>query len=531
MNLLSMLSAMLATAFLIGGIYCLTRNRKSVLNVFSFLVLISLGWWSFCYAFFFSAQTQQELWLWHRLGAVGWTGFIPFTTYYFIVLTGLRDKFKVLWKQVLFYAPPIILLAYNLFGDTTCLAQAFVRSGLFGQWTYVNSPSNLWFWIYIVCLACYFAMAFLLLLKWSSTVKHRLKKRMAIGFVLIDALTVLFGLVTDGIIPMTSQAIPAIANLGTALFGAGYFLVIIRFDLFNLHLVVSDREIIEHTTDAVLLMDEAGEILYVNSAGSQLIEQERAKLMGGRLADVLGMEQYQEKFALLPSKLDYLNDVELSMTTAKGNDKRLLMSCAVIRDSQKEYLGTVVSFRDITQLSRLKEQYRIQSDRFEKMAFVDTLTGLPNRRKTFEVLGERAGKYQAQQKDFFILYMDLDRFKSINDLYGHNAGDQLLIDVAKRLNECLFGQLNFLGRLSGDELMMIGGEDTSEQAIIACVERIKALFVKPFQIGGHTIQSSISVGYARYSDHGDVDDMVHHADEHMYGEKQVTHTKTRKSAR
>lgn len=523
MNLLSLFSAMLATAFLIGGIYCLTRNRKSILNVFSFLVLLCLGWWNFCYAFFFSAGTEADAWYWHRLASFGWTGFIVETTYYFIVLTGVHEKMKKLWIQVAFYIFPLILLVRNLFSKPTSLAEGLVRSAIGGQWTYLNSLGNIWLWLYLLYLTAYFGFAFYLLLRWSSSVKHRLKKRLAIGFVILDMATILSGFVTDVLLPLFVPVIPAMANLCTALFGAGYFLIIIRYDLFNLHLVVPDRDIIEHGMDAVLVTDEAGEILYCNPAGMELLEAEKSKLIGSMLSEHLGAEQYQERIFRPLQTADTINDAELALELRPEGRKRLLVSASVIRDRLREYLGTVVSLRDITQLSLLKEQYKIQSKLYEKLAFVDPLTGLPNRRKTFEVLSERAAAYVGSKVDFFLLYMDLDNFKSINDMYGHDAGDRFLVEVASRLSKCVFGNVDFLGRLSGDELLMIGGPDTSGEAISDCMEKIRKVFEPDFDIDGYHVKNGISIGYARYSDFKDVDAMVHQADTQMYLAKQVRH--------
>ena len=523
MNILSLLSAMLATAFLIGAFYCLTRTRKSKLNVFSFLVLLCLGWWSFCNAFFFSSQTEAELWRWHHLAALGWTGFIAETTYYFIVLTGLDQKMRSLWMQLAFYALPTVLLAHNLFGSTTSLATGFARSRESGQWTYLNSVDNVWLWLYLACLVVYFGFSFYLLLRWSSSVKHRLKKRMAIGFVILDALTILLGFLSDVLLPLIAPLHPSVANLCTALFGAGYFFIILRFDLFNVHLVVSDREIIEHSMESILVTDEAGEILSCNPASAALFETERGQLVGRRFAELL------ERGDVPVGEEGEMKGVELVARTARGGRVRLLVSSAVIRDRVSEYVGTVISLRDITQISVLKEQYKIQSDEYHRLAFLDTLTGLPNRRKTFEELGRRAAAYGERQTDFFVLYMDVDHFKAVNDEHGHDVGDQFLKQIAARLGECVYGEITFLGRLSGDEFLMIGGPEASDRVGAECVKRIQKRFTGEFLIAGHRIESGVSVGFARYSDFGDVDAMVHHADEKMYRVKQRSHTRTRGS--
>lgn len=509
MNLLSLLSAMLFAGFLIGGIYCFTRNRKSSLNVFSFLVLVLLGWWSFCNAFFFSAATETEAMLWHRLASIGWTGFIAATTYYFIILTNRDRRMKNLWAQTAFYALPTVLLAHNLFSDTTSLALGVVKSGVGGQWAYVNSLANPWLWAYLLCLCLYFGGSFYLLLHWAASVRHRLKRHMAVSFVVLDALTILLGFITDVLSPLTGSALPAVANLCTAVFAGGYFLVIVRYDLFNVRRVVEDRDIIEHSMEPLLVVDETGEILDINLAGVRLMGKERDELVGKLLPSFFEKEEFVSRILSPLESDDVVTNVEISLVTPKNEKKQLMVSGSVIRDRKNEYMGTVLSVRDITQLTQLREQYR-------KLAYMDTLTGLPNRRSTFDYLKNLETQYDETERDFFILYMDIDDFKSVNDRYGHNQGDRFLKTVSERLEGCLTGSLKFLGRLSGDEFLMAGFPVCDDNALNDLSAAVKRQLDTSFVIDGVSIDCGISVGCAKYSDFGNIDTMIQYADQKMY---------------
>ena len=522
---------MLSTAFIIGGVYTLTRTRKTRLNVFSFLVMLSLFWWSFCNVFFFSTEGIETAWVWHRLGSLGWTAIIPFTAYYFVILTGAEEKLNKLWHQLCFYSLPAVIAFHNLFAESTCLATGFVKSNVFNQWAYVNSPLNLWLWVYLLCLTTYFGYSFFMLLRWRTVVRHRMKKQMAVQFVILDALTILLCFITDVFSPLTNQSLPAMANLCTILFGAGYFLIIIRSDLFNLYSVVPDRTLVEHSTAAVMVIDEAGEILYCNPACSKLFDADAGTLMGRRLQEYIGESQYEENLCRELANKDTVTENELHIEFAEKEEMLLVMSAYVVRNYGGDFLGTVVSLRDTTQLNKLKEQYRLQSKRFERMAYEDTLTGLPNRRKTFETLEEYAVDYTRSGKDFFLLFMDMDYFKTINDQYGHRVGDLFLKEVADRLARQVNGNICFLGRLSGDELIMIGRGDVTHKVITGEIRRIKAAIEEDIVIDGIRIQGSVSVGFAKYSDFLNIDEMVHHADAHMYGAKQKSHTSTRETER
>lgn len=516
MKILCLLSAILAAVFFIGGIYSLTRNRKSILNVFSFLVLISLGWWNFCNYFFFSAATESQAWMWHHLASIGWVGFIAETTYYFIALTGINEKFKNIWIQILFYTLPSLLLIYNIFAKKTSLAVDIARSNIGNTWTYINSYKNIWLWIFLFCLCLYFSYSFLILIRWSIKVKHQLKKRMAIGFVILDVTTIVLGFFTDVLFPLNDYGIPPIANLCTALFSGGYFFIILHYDLFNLRHVVKEKDILDHSMEPILVTDEYGEILIANAACTRLFETVDNQLIGSNLNSYF-KDNTDKKVIMEAFKCsDLVKDIELSIPIHNNYNKTVLISGSVLRDKRHEYLGTVISLRDVTQLNQLKERYRIQSDEYQKLAYIDTLTGLPNRRKTFEVLAERADKYEKDKTDFYILYMDVDNFKSVNDIYGHQSGDLFLIEVTSRLKSCLCDKVDFIGRLGGDELLMIGGSDSSPNTIQNYKIKIEKAFESEFVINDFIIKSEISVGFARYSDYRDIDTMVHSADEEMY---------------
>lgn len=519
MNILSMLSNFLTTAFLFGGIYCLTRDRKFTLNFSAFLVLFSLAWWNFCNAFFFSADTEETAWFWHKLASFGWTGFVVLTTYYFTILTGVYERVGKLWIRVLFFVLPTILLIHNLFGETTSLAEGLTRSTFGDQWTYVNALTNVWLWLYLVYLICYFGYSFVLLLHWSVITKNPMKRKMSIGFVLLDTLTIFMGFISDILFPLTTPMIPAAANLCTAVFGFGYFFIIIRYDLFDLFSVIDDNDIIEHGLEGIIVIDEKDEILYCNQAAAELMESEKRILLGTKLSDYFSKDSYAH---FVDSRLqtdDMGRNSEVLDFCKRDTTKQFFASATVIRDKQGAYTGTVVCFMDLTQQNQLKEQYYKQSQEYERLAYFDALTGVANRRKIFSVLNEKAAAYKYSRKDFCILYMDLNEFKSVNDKYGHNVGDILLSETTERLKGCLYGEMTFLGRLGGDEFLILIEGDTSDEVIGRCKRRINEAFKPEFTIGSVKIKNSLSIGSARFSDHLDIDETMQSADKEMYAAK------------
>ena len=139
--------------------------------------------------------------------------------------------------------------------------------------------------------------------------------------------------------------------------------------------------------------------------------------------------------------------------------------------------------------------------KLEQMAFFDTLTGLGNRRMfedRFEVI---AAMVRRKREKFALAMVDLDRFKEINDRYGHDAGDALLQEAARRLSASV-RQADSVARLGGDEFGIVLGEAKSTAAIDLVCQRIVESFIPPIRYGQIEMQTSASVGVAMFPQHG-----------------------------
>jgi diguanylate cyclase (GGDEF)-like protein/PAS domain S-box-containing protein len=169
----------------------------------------------------------------------------------------------------------------------------------------------------------------------------------------------------------------------------------------------------------------------------------------------------------------------------------------------------------------------ITEERLRNVVFLDPLTGLGNRAVFVERLGQRLAQFKARRgrDPFAVLYLDLDRFKVINDSLGHLVGDELLIAVSRRLESCL-RQGDALARLGGDEFsILLNGLQTEEQANVVAF-RVQEALSKPFSIGGREVFTSASIGIAfGMAQYTNPDEIMHDADTAMY------HAKARGKAR
>ena len=163
----------------------------------------------------------------------------------------------------------------------------------------------------------------------------------------------------------------------------------------------------------------------------------------------------------------------------------------------------------------LENQLREKNQLLEYMSYHDTLTNLPNRRLLEEFAEKMLTLAKRENKPLSILFMDLDRFKPINDVYGHQMGDEVLKLVAKRL-EKFARSSDIISRYGGDEFVILA-YDCSKQDATALAERLVKAIEEPMKIDQLTLQLSASVGIATFpEDGGELTKLIRLADERLY---------------
>ena len=206
-------------------------------------------------------------------------------------------------------------------------------------------------------------------------------------------------------------------------------------------------------------------------------------------------------------------EVEQFEYALPSNDQKQWYSANISgrNDRHGQFDGVTVVVRNITEYKQASEQLR-------QFALYDELTGLPNRRLLMEKLDSSIE--QKQQQHFALLFLDLDRFKIINDSLGHQVGDVLLIAIARLLESCV-RQHDTVARLGGDEFVVLLSSIHNEAEAQQVAERILDRMARPFFLLGHTIYTSASIGLIAQTTHYEhPDEVLRHADIAMYQAKQ-----------
>ncbi len=167
-----------------------------------------------------------------------------------------------------------------------------------------------------------------------------------------------------------------------------------------------------------------------------------------------------------------------------------------------------------TQIATAIERQQLQG-RLWYLANYDSLTDLPNRRAFLDRFKTSLARAKSANVHLSVLYLDLDRFKQVNDTCGHGVGDRLLQQVGSRLAQCV-NEPDVVARMGGDEFVVLLHAPQPGQATL-CADRMCEALAQPFQVQGHTLEIMPSVGMASYPEHGQTeDDLLKHADRAMY---------------
>ncbi|WP_177418527.1 diguanylate cyclase domain-containing protein [endosymbiont of Lamellibrachia barhami] len=271
----------------------------------------------------------------------------------------------------------------------------------------------------------------------------------------------------------------------------------------------------QETSLATLVLDDQYRIKAVNPAFEK-VTGFSAEYSIGRRADFLKSNNNDETIlnAAWKNLLDSGSwEGELWCATKFLNDINIRLSASVVKITDQHHREIAIQFSDITDI---KEQERQLLERATR----DPLTALPNRNLFLDRLENAVSLSERGGQSFALLFIDLDYFKSVNDRLGHKYGDQLLIEVAARLNQCL-RRSDTVARVGGDEFTAVVTNTINCTHIEIITKKINAAIAKPFDLDGKKVCITCSIGISRYPhDAQDIKYLLHAADLAMYHAKQ-----------
>ncbi|MDN4100371.1 diguanylate cyclase [Bacillus cereus] len=273
------------------------------------------------------------------------------------------------------------------------------------------------------------------------------------------------------------------------------------------------KSLYEYHPDPILTIDLNGIILNVNQSGSILLAKTSSELIGEDCFSIfLNKEKMKLKSAIQLAKKGHSNSLELKVKNINENAIHYWYVTIVPIMIDGQNFGSYVMVKDITRIKQQQEEINY-------LAFHDTVTEIGNRIFFQQELERSIERLQKTQDKFGLLYIDLNRFKTINDTLGHAIGDRVLKEVTNRFKTCLSPTIP-LARIGGDEFAMIVYNKTEQQLLNLC-EILFRITKEPFVINQHSFYLSLSIGIALYPFGGtSATTLLQHADIAMYSAKE-----------
>ncbi len=273
--------------------------------------------------------------------------------------------------------------------------------------------------------------------------------------------------------------------------------------------------------DAVITTDARGVVTYLNPVAESLLGCAPAAVRGRPLGPIFQLADDQGRCSRLDLAALCLERKQLVklpepgiLLNRMGEEYAIRASAAPMRDPWGEISGVVIAFNDITETRRLTEQMVYQATH-------DALTHLPNRNLLRSRLGHAIAHARRTGQSLALLYVDLDRFKKVNEGLGHTAGDAVLRAVAVRLLGC-GRQDDTIARVGGDEFVCLLEDVRQEDRVVDFARKILTILESPFQVGSHECFVTASIGVSLFPKDGeDAETLLKNADAAMCRAKEA----------
>lgn len=273
-------------------------------------------------------------------------------------------------------------------------------------------------------------------------------------------------------------------------------------------------KVFESTSDSILITDINNNIVAANAAFEQMTGYPLDEVRGCN-PRLLSSGQhdaafFQEMWRCILNEGGWQGEIVDKAKSGKLIYKHIAITAVKNHDGETSHYIAVAS--DISE----RKEY---DKNVHYLAYYDVLTGLPNRSLLRDRLGQVIASAHRDQSQFALLFLDLDRFKYINDSMGHSVGDKLLQSVAQRLQACV-REGDTVSRIGGDEFIVLLRE-IDEAAVVHVADKLLKTLATPFNLNGQVISTYASVGIALYPTHAtDIDVLMKNADAAMYNAKE-----------
>lgn len=506
MNIFSFILTILSVIYVFLGFKVIQLDKRSPLNRLFFALNLGFIVWSFASAFYISALDEATCVFWHKLSSVGFYLSIGIVLHFFLEYSKKENLLKKWWTYIILYLPGLV------FSYMEITADFFVKAYFQGSngWTISRWTDSIWFWAPIVYIVAYSGACIFISYRYQKTAMVQRERKQA-RVLFFASVTSLFAGLTILIFTSTLELdIPDVTPISGAIWSVGIFYAIVKYKLLAMTPSFIAENLFQTIIDSVILTNPRGLILSVNPETQRMLGYGQNELVGEPL-ERLFLSDNKSKDTNISELLNTcpVRNMETFMVSSNGLSIPIILSISECKDDYDTRIGFVLASKDVT-------EYKLAEEQIRYLATHDSLTGLPNRSMFSQLLNHSIQSAKRHERQLAVFFLDLDRFKIINDTKGHQAGDQLLKEIAIRLMQSLRAA-DIVGRLGGDEFMIMIEEVNELSDIANVAHKILANTIKPMILSGEECNVSASIGISIYPKDGeDEQTLMKNADLAMY---------------
>ncbi|WP_342780092.1 diguanylate cyclase [Cohnella terricola] len=431
----------------------------------------------------------------------GWLFFVFFLT---------NRSIQLKWSRIALYISPAVLCVAAALWNPDRLFMSSVRDN------YMDRLYGPLFWVLVLVQFAYLFIAMMNMFHALKTVNSvNQKKQLATALIGMFVLTG-FGLLDVLVNVLLSEWIPIIPGLlssGILLSDLCFVFAIYRYGVFDI-LSMAQRDIIEHMTTGVIVVDENDKVLEVNRGATPLVQVTKG--------DTFEMEKFLAPLQVQGEVYEFLyrynhhpyERLQMEFSLQENSGRHVSIQISPVLDNRRTLLGRIITFHDVSELRKLvvemnrknealhernlelisiqEELFRV-NQKLEQMAVTDGLTGCYNRRYLMQQLEHEVLLNMRYQIPFAIFLFDIDHFKQINDKYGHLVGDEVIRSTANIVRSML-RRTDILARYGGEEFTVYLPHTNREQSELLAEKIMLAVGENLVDAGLDKVHITISMG-------------------------------------
>ena len=512
--------------YLFIGIYSYKRDKKSKVNVIFVVLCISTSLWAIGYAFMLISPNIEIANIWRIVAALGWFFFIGIWISFVLSLRDTNQKNISSKIQSLLYIASIIFFISNLIYEPSKV----VGSEGYGFVDNLYSDTTIGTVCSIYIAVSFIAGLVMIYFQLRNSKKNRVRKQMKI-ILITSLISFCLMAISDLILPAMGIMVFPSGVIAISIGMGGMWYAINKYKFMSISYELVSEYLFEAVNEPIFILGEDFLVKNCNKASLNITGYNCKDLKGNLLGTIIDFRNFNFNTIM---QVGTVSNIEVDLHRENKEALACELAATVIYDEYKDILGIIALLHDVSERKNIAEIQKIYTlkveesnlklekeiaekllaeEQIQHFVYYDALTDLPNRKKMLEHIDILVDN---KNEKFAILFIDLDKFKSVNDNYGHQAGDNVLKTAAERLNS-IIRSTDIVSRIGGDEFIMIlrnlRDYANAEKIAAAVGERLSTAFTYK----GTQLFLGGSIGISIFPEHGiDADTLIRKADLAMY---------------